>query len=123
MATIQEEINLKTILAMIAVLLITELVQANTITVCPDGCDNTSIQAAEYAAKPGDTIEVHSGTYNEGVVLTKNINFKGVDTGNGEPVVNGGLYKNWFNSSLRGFSFLEVNSGLQWSYKMANTNT
>lgn len=123
MELIWEEIDLKMILAIAAIALIMGFAQAAAITVCPDGCDYKSIQSAEYAAKPGDTIEVHSGTYNESVKLTKNINFKGIDTGEGEPIVNGGLYKNGYDSSLRGFSFQEVISGLQWSYLMTNQNT
>ncbi len=71
--------------------------QAATITVCPNGCDYTSIQAAVYAAHPNDTIEIQSGTYNESVVLTKNIMFKGIDTGSGEPIVNGDLISEWFH--------------------------
>ncbi|VVB69959.1 Photosystem I assembly protein Ycf3 [uncultured archaeon] len=94
-----------------------------TITVCSKDCDYQSIQLAVYAAKPNDAIEVHSGTYNESVILTKDINFKGTDTGDGEPIVNGGLYKNGFSSSLRGFSFLDYVSGVPYSYKMMNPNT
>jgi tetratricopeptide (TPR) repeat protein len=123
MKIIQEEINLKLVPAIAAILLIIGFTQATSITVCPESCDYKSIQSAVYAAKPGDTVEVHSGTYNESVVLTKDINFKGIDTGNGEAIVNGGLYKNGFNSSLRGFSFEEVTSGLSWSYDMVNQNT
>jgi tetratricopeptide (TPR) repeat protein len=118
-----EEINLKLVLAIAAILLIIGFAQATSITVCPEGCDYKSIQSAVYAAKPGDTVEVRSGTYNESVVLTKDINFKGIDTGEGEPIVNGGLYKNGFASSLRGFSFEEVTSDRSSSYNMVNQNT
>jgi pectin methylesterase-like acyl-CoA thioesterase len=46
--------------------------QASILTVCPDGCNYTSIQAAVYAAHPNDTIEVQSGTYNESVIYALN---------------------------------------------------
>ena len=83
----------------------------------------TSIQTADYAAKPNDTIEVHSGTYNESVVLTKNIMFNGTDTGSGEPIVNGDLYKNGYNSVLRGFSFQFINSAIPYSKNMTPNTT
>ena len=114
---------MKLVLAIAAIMLIVGCSQASTLIVCPSGCDYTSIQSAVYAAKPGDTIEVRSGTYNESVILTKDVDFSGVDTGSGEPIVNGGLYKNGFDSSLRGFSFLDVNSDIPWSYQMVNQNT
>ena len=103
--------------------MIAEFAQASTITVCPSGCDNTSIQTAVYAAKPNDTIEVHSGTYNESVVLTKKIMFKGIDTGNGEPIVNGDLYQNDYKMVLRGFSFQSVSSGIPSPQNMTTPNT
>ncbi|WP_255336911.1 nitrous oxide reductase family maturation protein NosD, partial [Methanosarcina sp. KYL-1] len=49
-----------------------------------------SIQAAIYAASPGDTIIVESGTYYENVDVNKTgIVLQGIDTGSGLPVVNG----------------------------------
>ncbi|MFZ2071352.1 MAG: NosD domain-containing protein [Halobacteriota archaeon] len=63
---------------------------STTYTVCQNGCNYTSIQAAVDAAEPGDTIEVHSGTYYENVNVTKQLILKGNDTGSGKPVVNGG---------------------------------
>lgn len=65
-------------------------VSAATITVCDSGCDHTSIQAAIDAADPDDTIEVHSGAYNENVNVTKQLILKGIDTGSGKPVVDAG---------------------------------
>jgi tetratricopeptide (TPR) repeat protein len=107
-----------------AVMLIVGFAQASTLTVCPSGCDYTSIQAAVYAAHPNDTIEIHSGTYNESVVLTKDIMlFDGNDTGSGEPIVNGDLYKNSFDSALRGFSFQSISSGIPYSDNMTTPNT
>ena len=60
------------------------------LTVCASGCNFTSIQAAINAACPGDTIEVHSGTYAENVVVNKTLTLQGVDTGSGLPVVDAG---------------------------------
>ncbi len=114
---------MKIILLMAAILLIMGFAQAATLKVCPTGCDYKSIQSAVFAAKPGDTVEVHSGTYNESVILTKDINFTGVDTGIGEAVVNGGLYKNSFTSSLRGFSFQALNDSLPNSNDMILNTT
>jgi tetratricopeptide (TPR) repeat protein len=114
---------LKLVLTIAAILLIVGFAQASTLTVCPSGCGYTSIQNAVYAAHPNDTIEVHSGTYNESVVLTKDIMFNGIDTGSGEPIVNGDLYKDGFNSALRGFSFQSISSNLPYTKEMATPNT
>ena len=114
---------MKLVLAIVAIMLIAGFAQASTLTVCPSGCDYMSIQTADYAAKPNDTIEVHSGTYNESVVLTKNIMFNGTDTGSGEPIVNGDLYKNGYNSVLRGFSFQFINSAIPYSKNMTPNTT
>jgi parallel beta-helix repeat protein len=61
-----------------------------TYTVCPSGCNYTSIQAAIDAAQLGDTIEVYSGTYYENVNVSKRLNLRGKDRGSGKPVVNAG---------------------------------
>jgi len=63
---------------------------AATYTVCPSGCNHTSIQAAIGVADSGDTIEVYSGTYYENVNVTKQLILKSVDTGGGKPVVAAG---------------------------------
>lgn len=57
-------------------------------SVCLNGCNFTSIQAAIEAAGDGAVIEVGSGTYNEKIVLEKKVTIRGVDTGEGVPVVN-----------------------------------
>ncbi len=114
---------MRLVLMIAAIMLIVGFAEASTLTVCPSGCNYTSIQAAVYAAHTNDTIEVHSGTYNESVVLTKDIAFNGTDTGSGEPIVNGDLYKNDFNSALRGFSFQSIYSGFPYPENMTTTNT
>ena len=45
-------------------------VLAATVTVCGNGCDHTTIQAAVSAAAGGDTITVAAGTYSENVTGT-----------------------------------------------------
>jgi parallel beta-helix repeat protein len=49
-----------------------------------------SIQAAIQASLPGNIIEVHSGTYHEKINITKRLVIRGVDVGNGLPVVDAG---------------------------------
>lgn len=56
------------------------------LTVCPDGCDYTSIQEAVDSAVPGSTIDVKAGTYRENVNVTKPLKLFGV----GMPVVDAG---------------------------------
>ncbi len=56
--------------------------------VCLNGCVYTTIQAAIEAAEDGDVVEVGSGTYSENVVVDKSITLRGVNTGEGVPIVN-----------------------------------
>ena len=58
-----------------------------TSTVCPTGCDHTTIQAAVDAAADGDTIEVGAGTYVENVVVYRDLAIVGA--GIGETIVDG----------------------------------
>lgn len=113
---------MKPILSILVVLLIAGITQAHE-TVCQNGCESTSIQAAVYAAHPNDTIDVYSGTYNESVVLTKDVIFRGIDAGSGVPVVNGDLYKNGFNMVLRGFGFQSVSPDWVDAENMTTQNT
>ncbi len=113
---------MKPILSILVILLIAGFASAHE-TVCLRGCDSTSIQAVVYAAHPNDTIDVYSGIYNESVVLTKDVTFRGIDTGSGEPIVNGDLYQNGFNMVLRGFGFQSVSPGLVDAENMTARNT
>jgi len=115
---------LKLVLTIAAIVLIVGFAQASTLTVCPSGCDYTSIQAAVYAAKPNNTIEVQSGTYNESVVLTKeNLAFSGTDIGSGKPIVNGDLYSNGFTAILLDFFFNTASTGFPHAENMTTPNT
>jgi len=52
------------------------------------GAMYTSIQAAIDAANPGDEIHVNSGEYHENVNINKQLVLRGIDTGEGKPVLN-----------------------------------
>ncbi|GEM_PF-2359319 len=113
---------MKLVLSILVILLMAGFTQAHE-TVCPNDCDSLSIQAAVYASHINDTIDVYSGTYNESVVLTKDVTLRGIDTGSGEPIVNGDLYQNGFNMALRGFGFQSVSPGLADTVNMTTQNT
>ena len=69
-------------------LAITPPALAATLTVCPAGCDYTSIQATHDAAAAGDTVSVGAGTFTEQISITKNLTVTG--TGPGTTTVDGG---------------------------------
>ncbi len=92
-----------------AILLMIGSAHAGNITACASGCDYDSIQEAVYGARPHDTIVLFSGSYNESTFLTKPLNFSGVDTGSGEPDVQGDLYTNGYEFTLEGFGFSSIN--------------
>lgn len=48
----------------------------------------STIQAAINDARPGDEINVDSGTYYENVNVNKQLILRGVDIGGGKPVIN-----------------------------------
>jgi len=58
--------------------------------ICKSGCQYATIQAAVDAAKPGDVIEVNSGNYSEKLIINKNVTLRGLDTGEGMPVIDAG---------------------------------
>lgn len=62
-------------------------VHAENMTVCEEGCGYVNITAGIAAAKPGDTLEVHGGTYRENINVTKPITLLGINTEKGRPVV------------------------------------
>lgn len=47
------------------------------ITICPSGCDYTSIQTAVAAAPNGSAIQIKAGTYQENLTISKSINLAG----------------------------------------------
>lgn len=61
-----------------------EVVTAST-RVGPEG----NVADAINVARPGDIIEVESGTYYENIVLDKTITLRGLDTGDGKPILIG----------------------------------
>jgi hypothetical protein len=67
------------LLALFAASLLPRVVvgQAVTYTVCPSGCDYSSIQAAVDAAAVGDTILIGAGTYQENVEVYKGLTLSG----------------------------------------------
>jgi len=68
---------------MVSVIILVESAHSTTIVVT----SGESIQAAINMAGPSDTIEVHSGIYEENLDVHKRISLCGVDTGNGMPII------------------------------------
>lgn len=90
--------------------------EANTVgPVSGDGVDYTSIQEAIDASEPGDVIYVLSGNYSETVDVNKSgIVLKGVDTGEGKPIVSGDGVGSTVTLSADGCTlegFVVMNSG------------
>jgi len=67
--------------------LISALAHGATVTVCPGSCDYSSIKAAIFAASPGDVVLVQSGRYYEHLNIQKRIELRGIDSGNGMPIL------------------------------------
>lgn len=74
--------------AIMVIILLIGSTEAASYTVC-QGCEHGSIQSAIDIAKPGDIIEIHSGTYYEHLNISKPLRLIGVDSGRGRPVVDG----------------------------------
>ena len=92
--------------------------EANVNTVAPEagpGVDYTSIQEAIDNSDSGDVILVQSGTYNETVTVQKpGLSVKGVDTGEGDPVVSGDGVESTVTLAADGCTvegFVVINSG------------
>ena len=60
---------------------------ASKISVGPKDADYSKIQQAIDNSRPGDIIEVQSGVYRENVHVSKTLTLQGIDTGQGQPVV------------------------------------
>ena len=88
--TLHRHLSIGIRLAVAINLLLLGVACAEKITVCSGDCNHTSIQRAIDAANPGDTIEVRSGIYLENLNITKQLTLKGVDTGNGKPIIDAG---------------------------------
>ncbi len=96
------------------------IASGNTIYVDDSGGANyTSIQPAIDAASSGDTIYIYSGTYNENIVITKNLILTGqnkdaaiIDGGKNGHVIRGysGTPDNYIEISISGFTIR--NAGL-----------
>jgi len=87
---------------------------ADTIYV-PD--DYSTIQQAIDAADSGDTIIVKSGIYYENVNVNKQLVLKGIDTGNGKPIVDARGHGSVITLSSDGITlegFTITNSGNSW---------
>jgi parallel beta-helix repeat protein len=91
-----------------------------TLTVCPSGCDFSTIQAAINAAQTGDTITVSSGAYAENLTITTSLTLQGADPtttiidGSGGvpsqlPVI---LVQNTENVTITGFTITKGRRGV-----------
>jgi len=84
---IDGEISIAAGITALSIMLLTVSASAATLTVDDSGgADYTMIQDAINNASAGDTIEVYSGTYNENVIVFKQLTLRGL----GMPVVNAG---------------------------------
>ena len=74
------------LLGVLALLLLLPPSGAET-RICSEGCDYSSIQEALNNATPNEKIVVESGTYRESLIIGKNVNLHGLDTGQGKPML------------------------------------
>jgi parallel beta-helix repeat protein len=101
--------NMRICLLIILILIIGS-VDAARVTVGPGNEDFHQIQKAIDNASYGDTIEVHSGIYQEKLYVSKALTLLGVDTGKGKPVVSAGgsgsaITLAASGSMIKGFNF------------------
>jgi parallel beta-helix repeat protein len=87
----------------------TQSINAADVTVCPAGCNSTTIQGAVDAASSGDTVLVSNGSYNENVDVYKSINIRSVNgtnltTVNASDRTDNGFYVNATNVNISGFT-------------------
>jgi len=73
--------------------------------VAPQGAQFSSIQDAIARAASGDTITVSSGTYNESLRIDKTLTIRGVDTGNGTPILETASQGNTVELTANGCTF------------------
>ncbi len=74
--------------------------------VCSQGCDYTTVQSALNAASPQDSIVVESGIYNESLLIGKDVFLRGLNTGQGRPVLapqSGRIILAGYGAFLQGF--------------------
>lgn len=93
------------ILAILTLLTLLPETQAE-IRVCSKDCSYSSIQEALNASLPNETVTVESGTYREDVFVGKPVTLRGVDTGEGRPLLvpeKGRLILAAFGATLQGF--------------------
>jgi len=104
------------IFALLAFLILSATVTSTTFIVS-EKSDDSSIQSAINKAKEGDRIIVKSGTYSERLNITKKLIIRGVDTGNGLPVVNAREKNSAITLFVDGIwleGFSVINSGSSW---------
>ena len=75
--------------------------EATTRSVCPTGCDFTTIQGAVDAAVSGDTITVAAGTYSEDIVVDEAVTIASAVPG--EAVIEGSVTLSAV-ATVRGFT-------------------
>jgi parallel beta-helix repeat protein len=92
---------MRSVTIILAVFIFSVIIQSagavKTITVCPSGCDNSTIQEAVDAASSGDTILVGDGTYTENVDVAISLNIQSVNGSNNAIVNASDPTKNSFN--------------------------
>lgn len=86
----REKLWIKIGLLLFFISLFNECAFGELLTVCKEGCDFSTIEAAVGAANPGDVVEVQSGIYQENVLIKKGLTLRGKDNGTGKPVIDAG---------------------------------